>query len=203
MNYNDRAVVDVLRCFDLSPAELGAVRRDIEVELMRHIATIGPRIAIRCLLPAIQRQTTQHFMRYLSDANVVDELSSNVALKILRHVDQKGIRGNAAALVAKTRRNVLRDHFRAVKRRAARFEAVPDLALIEDAVNSDAEGDGVDSILSKLPSHLRAIAKLTLEGRRFADVAKQFGMTPKEARSAIQRAWPGGLSFPKNHRSMR
>jgi DNA-directed RNA polymerase specialized sigma24 family protein len=116
--------------------------------------------------------------------------------KLLRALRSgKAPKGNFGAYVCTTRKRVLFDYFRKLRRTRVRFAEASDAVEWAIATDSFAEYSMLDWFIKELPPIQRDIIRRRLLGQKWAEIVESLGITAKEARQMMQGIeWPGGLS---------
>jgi RNA polymerase sigma factor (sigma-70 family) len=207
-----QVIEEMIKSVACRDEEQSAVRRGVVSELDRwskerwESATLVDflrAIAARALMGLIWAQSRTYFKRHVP-VYEIDDLCSRVIEKLLTVMKGgKTPNGNFGTYASDTRKSVLVDYFRRLRRTRVRFARANDALDRAEAKDSLAKESALECSINELPPIHRAIIRRRLVGQSWSEIAEALGITAKEAQQMAQRAWPGGLSSPRIRRNSR
>lgn len=142
-------------------------------------------VALRSALPAIQARATRFFYRKGVPFAMIEELSGDVVVKVLKSLDSgKAYRGNAGAFVAKIRFRVLIDSWRRQKHRDKMLNNRSGPEAVER--DDSARRKNWFLLIENLAPDWRAIVERIRWEGKIRDAAKALGMSTKKLRAFLQ-----------------
>jgi len=197
-------VRETLKSFYLDPDLHESLVAQVTAECARRSADFARCVTISCLLPLLQQNSTKYFCTKEVPRPEAEDLSGELGLKVLQSLFGGWPHGNAGAWFFQIRNNSFADYCKARDKERKRLGVRNDQSRLLTCVDPAEARAELERFIGELPVLEREILERLRNGQGWDQIGHEFGISPAEAKDAIQRIdWPGGLSRPTKRRSRR